>query len=167
MDEYIKQKPIRLANYDYAAPGAYFVTVCTYEKRCILSGITAGNRNDHARVDLSPVGRITEEQLMRIPRRFPCVTIDKFVIMPNHIHILLTRTGNETGGASPSLTTVVDAVRVFKSLATRLARPLISAPSLFQRSFYDHIVRNDEDYRNIWDYIESNPDKWSADCFYE
>ncbi len=102
MDEYIKRKPIRLANYDYAAPGAYFVTVCTYEKRCILSGITAGNRNDHARVDLSPVGRITEEQLMRIPRRFPCVTIDKYVIMPNHIHVLLTRTGNETGGACPS-----------------------------------------------------------------
>ena len=89
------------------------------------------------------------------------MTIDKYVIMPNHIHLILTLQAG-TGGASPS-PTVTQVVGTFKSMTTRLCE---GESKLFQRSFYDHVIRNDMDYQEIWTYIDQNPAKWAEDCFY-
>ena len=134
--KYPKRKPLRLKNYDYSAPGAYFVTICTAEKRCFLSTITVGDGTerlenatvwrfqqgrakpmDLARpvVKLTKLGCIIERQIEDIPKRFPTVTVDAYVIMPNHIHLLIslhrdpdredpTGRASLTGRASPSPT---------------------------------------------------------------
>ena len=115
-----KRKPIRLPDYDYSSPGAYFVTIWTHDRRCILSRITVGEGLAPPAVELSPVGQCVKEQLRALPKRYPAVHIDNYAIMPNHIHLLVSfHTGS--GGASPS-PTLFDVVRVLKFLSTRLSR---------------------------------------------
>ena len=154
------RKSPRLSNYDYSSAGVYFITICTKEKHCVLAQISVGEGLAPPVLTLLPFGKIADEQIHALARRFPSVTIDKYVIMPNHIHMLLTLA--ETGGASPS-PTVSSVIGVFKSLTTRACR--IGEP-LFQRSFHDHIVRTEKDYRMIWKYIDNNPAKWAEDRFY-
>ena len=167
MDPLPIRKQHRLASYDYSTPGTYFLTICTHNRRCVLSEIAAGEGLAPPVPALTEIGQIAEAQLLELPKRFPRVRIEKYVVMPNHIHMLLTLAEEKpAGGASPAPTSVVDVVRVYKSLTTRLSRPFFSGSVLFQRSFYDHIVRNDEDFRNIWDYIDGNPGKWSEDRFW-
>ena len=164
------RKPIRLKNYDYSAPGAYIITICTREKRCILSEIVKPDGRDVGEglappvVRLSAVGRVAEEQVLSLSSRFPGLSIDDYVIMPNHIHLLVSL-HRDPGGASPSPTAgtnVVNAVRTLKSLPARLS----GTGPLWQRSYYDHIIRNEDDYRQIAEYIEANPARWVEDRFY-
>ena len=91
-----KRKLIRLRAYDYSAPGAYFVTICTHDRRCILSSIAVGEGLAPPAVALTPIGQIVEEQIQAIPARYPAIGIEKYVIMPNHVHLILTVT--ESGG---------------------------------------------------------------------
>lgn len=154
-----KRKAPRLQGYDYSTPGAYFVTLCTWGKRSLLSQIVGEGLAPPA-VKLSRFGIVADEQIKAISSRFPTVRVDKYVIMPNHIHMLLVIEGS--GGASPS-PTIPHVVGVFKSLVTRLCG---CGPCLFQRSFHDHIIRGEEDYRKIWDYIDTNPARWESDCLY-
>ena len=155
-----KRKPTRLKNYNYGEKGAYFVTICTQNKRCILSNIV-GEGLAPPEIRLTAYGRVADQQIHQIASRYPRITVDHYVVMPNHIHMLLLVSG-ETGGSRPS-PTVIDAVRVFKSMTTRLCG---CGPGLFQRSFHDHVIRGDADYREIRDYIENNPLNWSNDRFY-
>ena len=167
------RKPIRLKNYDYSSPGAYFITVCTREKRCILSSIAAppgggvGEGLAPPAVILTGTGSLIEKQLLRLPKRFPDLTLDRYVIMPNHIHLLLTiKSGaGGAGGASPSPTTksdVAGAIGAFKSLCTHEWHRMGFTGPLWQRSFYDHIVRNEAEYREIAEYIDANPARWKS-----
>lgn len=151
-----ERKPTRLREYDYSSPGSYFITICTLNRECILSSINNGE------ITLTEIGIIAEQQILDIPRRFSTVIIDEYVIMPNHIHIILVISGNVPGGASPS-PTVSDMIRVIKSQTTRLSE---CSQKIFQRSFYDHVIRNEMDHTMIKDYIRNNPFKWQADCFY-
>ena len=164
------RKPMRLKDHDYSAPGAYFITVCTRDKRRILSGIekplgeTVGEGLAPPAVCLSASGRIVEEQIRALPARFPGLSVDRYVVMPNHVHLLISLS-HVSGGASPSPTrgsSMTDAVRTLKSLSSRLSG---SGP-LWQRSYYDHIVRNEDDYRQIAEYIDANPARWREDRFY-
>ena len=96
------------------------------------------------------------------------LSVDRYVIMPNHVHLLLTVHG-ASGGASPSPTDKTDVTAVigtFKSLTTRQWHTMGGTGPLWQRSYYDHIVRNEEDYRQIADYIKTNPARWSEDRFH-
>lgn len=140
--------------------GAYFITICVQSRRCILSRIV-GEGLAPPVAELTDIGRLAEEQLRRLPDRFPSVTVDKYVIMPNHIHLIL-ELQKGAGGASPS-PTVTQVIGAFKSLVTRLCG---GETKLFQRSFYDHIIRGEEDYQEIWEYIDQNPAKWQEDRFY-
>lgn len=155
-----KRRSTRLSRYTYSEPGAYFVTVCTQDRRCILSRIVGEGLAPPA-VKLTAYGRIADKQIRLIETRYPSIRVDHYVIMPNHIHLLCSISGR-TGGASPS-PTIMDAVRVFKSGTTRLCG---CGGKLFQRSFHDHIVRSEADYREIWTYIDTNPLKWREDRFY-
>ena len=155
-----KRRAARLGKYDYGQAGVYFVTICTQGRRCILSDIV-GEGLAPPVVKLTGYGKVAEEQIRQIEVRYPSIQVDRFVIMPNHIHMLLSVRG-ETGGASPS-PTVIDAIRAFKSQTTRICG---CGPNLFQRSFYDHVVRGEADYREICSYIDGNPLCWAEDRLY-
>ena len=104
MEELVRRKPTRLYRHDYSTPGAYFITVCTKNKEKILSNVGEGLAPPAPH--LSVYGKIAEQQLLNLEKRYPNVTLDKYVIMPNHIHMILVL--KETaGGASPSPTKIV------------------------------------------------------------
>lgn len=160
---FIERKPTRLANYDYSQNGAYFITLCVQERRPIFSRIAVGEGLAPPVTQLLPYGKAAKAQLLDLPNRYPGLSIDHFVIMPNHIHILLRL--NPSGGASPS-PTVSDIVCTFKSLTTRQCKTISPIEKLFQRSYYDHIIRDEQDYLIRWQYIDNNPAKWSEDSLY-
>ena len=85
-----KRKPIRLPDFDYSGPGAYFVTICTHDRRCILSRVTVGEGLAPPAVILSAVGQCVKEQILALPKRYPAVAIDNYMIMPNHVHLLVS-----------------------------------------------------------------------------
>lgn len=167
-----RRKTLRLKNFNYGTDGAYFITICTYNRVCTLSEIV-GEGLAPPSVQLTDYGIVLDEQIRLLHSRFPSVSVDNYVIMPNHVHLLFRLASiTDTGGASPSPTvhdgkttepTVIDVVRVLKSQSTRLCR---GTSKLFQRSFYDHVVRREDDYCRIWNYIETNPAKWKEDRFY-
>ena len=157
--EFPKRKAMRLPDFDYSSNGAYFVTICTHNRRCLLSDIV-GEGLAPPEIRLTQYGKIAEEEIISVQNRFPSVTIKNHVIMPNHIHLLIVL--EHTGGASPS-PTIVDVVRAFKSITTRRCH---CAGKLFQRSFHDHIIRSEKDYIDIWEYIDSNASKWIEDRYY-
>ncbi|MBP3372730.1 MAG: transposase [Clostridia bacterium] len=159
-----KRKPNRLQNYDYSNSGYYFVTVCTYEKRMLLSQIV-GQGLAPAENRLTEYGKIVQEELLALENRYANVRIDQFVVMPNHIHAIVVLQNDSAAGASPC-PTLSDVVCVFKSIATRRCRPAGFKGKFFQTSYYDHIIREREDYEKIWEYIEYNPIKWNDDRFY-
>ena len=159
------RKRNRLKDYDYASGGAYFVTICTHERRSVLSRVTVGEGLAPPAAALTPVGRIVEEQILSLADRYPAVAIDKYVVMPNHIHLIVS-IREDAGGARPS-PTLFDVVRVLKSLSTRMARPYLGKDPLFQRSYYEHVIRNERDYLEIWSYIDENPAKWAEDELFE
>ena len=159
-----KRKPNRLKNYDYSQNGAYFITICVQDRKPILSRIAVGEGLAPPETILLPFGKIVQEQLLDLQNRFQNISIDHYVIMPNHIHILMRL--NDAGRASPSPTTVSDIVRVFKSMTARECKKITPVDKLFQRSFYDHIIRDEYDYQTKWQYIDDNPKKWSEDSLY-
>ena len=108
-----KRKATRLKAYDYSLPGYYFITLCVQDRRCILSEISVGEGLAPPVVRLTGIGKLAEEQLQRIPERFTTAAVEKYVIMPNHIHLIL-RMKEGSGGASPS-PIVTQVVGVFKS----------------------------------------------------
>lgn len=141
----IRKSP-RLKGFDYGDYHYNFVTICTKEKCCHFGTL---NR-------LSAVGEIARVCLLNISDHFPDVKLDKWVIMPNHIHAILAVNG------SP-LPTVVGA---YKSAVTKIIHRSGQTMELWQASFYDHVIRNQADYERIWTYIDTNPTKWEQDCFY-
>ena len=147
-----KRKQNRLDDYDYSTAGKYFVTICTKNKAKILCDVVGGDAHIAPHVELTPYGKIVEKYLCSESR------VEKYVIMPNHIHLIVHLDGT-MWASSP--TTVSNIVRSFKVLVTKEV-----GTSLFQRSYHDHIIRDERDYREIWDYIEDNPRKWAEDCYY-
>ena len=160
MNNYPKRKPTRLKNYDYSSAGMYFVTICTQNKANYFSDIVVLNASEPATVQLTRFGKIAEEQIKAINSKYTDVDIENYVIMPNHIHMIISIFNDNEKNNCISVT---DVVRIFKSLTTRLCQ---IGPVIFQRSFYDHIIRNDTDYLRIRNYIENNPSKWEEDSLY-
>lgn len=157
---------MRLPDYDYAGDGYYFVTVCTKEKRCVLATVV-GEGLAPPKIRLFPAGQVVQEEVAQLSERFPHVTVDKYVIMPNHIHVILRLSA---GGASPSPTPSLPAILgAFKSLSTRTWNQTrgVAGEQLWQRSYYDHVIGNEEDYLRIWQYIDDNPAKWREDEYYQ
>ena len=173
------RKQIRLTCYDYSSPGAYFVTICTHEKRCILSDITVGALHEApAEVRLTEAGRCVQNVLEILPMRYPNLAVDKYVIMPNHVHILLQITKERAIRESPLqlqenapprkqvrslLDMAIGFLKMNSSKQIHIHRPDLT---VWQRSYHDHVIRNENDYREIWNYIDTNPARWRDDCFF-
>ncbi len=154
------RKRNRLENYDYSLAGAYFVTICSYSREKIFGNIVGEDIILPTTVQLTPAGKIVENSIKEINSHYPSVTVDKYVIMPNHIHLILVIGPDENGRiiSSPTLSTVVGQMK--RASAKNIGR------KVWQRSFHDHVIRNEHDYMEIWHYIDINPRKWRDDHFY-
>ena len=140
-----QRKKIRVGEYDYSQCGAYFVTICTQNRRPILSNIVG----DDAHIVPKRYGQIAEKYLKNTAE------IEKYVIMPDHIHMLIRLEEQGAEKRSPQASRIASIVRSIKTLTTKeIGEPI------FQRSYYDHVIRNQRDYNEIWEYIENNPRKW-------
>ena len=163
MENYLPQrKHPRLDHYDYSAAGAYYITICTQNRRCLLSHIV-GRGLDPTETVYTTYGNIAKEQLLLLEKRYPALKIDQYVIMPNHIHAILVL--EETAGASPR-PTITNIVCAYKSLTTRECKKARPIDKLFQTSFYEHVIRGQADYDEIAEYIVNNPKQWELDKLY-
>lgn len=161
-----KRKPTRLKNYDYSTNGAYFVTICTHNRKCILSDIVGDGVYDIPQINLTEYGNILEKYIAFMNSKYENVLIEKYVIMPNHIHMIIQINESTQSGMSQAPYPTANAIiPKFVSLFKRYCNREIGN-NIFQRSFHDHIIRNENDYLKIWNYIETNPVKWEEDCFY-
>ena len=156
--ELSKRKPNWLPEYDYSRAGYYFITVCTKDKEPLLwlpsVGATCG------RPPLSPLGLIVEEELLHLDSVYANIRLDKFVIMPNHIHLILM-IGSDGCGRPQVAPTISRVMKQFKGAVTKRA-----GLPLWQKSFHDHVIRNESDYLRIWQYMDTNPLKWEEDRYH-
>ena len=157
-----KRKHPRLDHYDYSTAGAYFITICTQNRQCLLSRIV-GRGLAPAEIQYTAYGQIAQKQLLLLEQRYPSLKIDQYVIMPNHIHAILLL--EEAAGASPR-PTIMDIICAYKSLTTRQCKKVLPIDKLFQSSFYEHVIRGPEDYNEIAEYIVNNPKQWELDKLY-
>ncbi|MEM3554650.1 MAG: transposase [Candidatus Micrarchaeaceae archaeon] len=194
------RRSIRLPGYDYTQPGAYFVTLVTQDRECLFGEIVDGEMH------LNDAGHVAERCWRDIPAHFPHITLDVFVIMPNHVHGILWIVGDDMAGAknfsphprtrgenagddpgddmavgaknfsplpppppTPSLPprgtskTIGSVVRGFKIGVTKWFRQNTSIYTVWQRNYYEHIIRDEEDLRRIRQYIRDNPARWAMD----
>ena len=165
-DEFPARKRNRLKNYDYSSPGAYFVTICTKDRRNLFwdkkqpdfVGEDIILPSDAVR--LSTYGEIAETAVKAIPEHYKDVELLQYVIMPNHIHMILF-IPYDNGRMISSPTSIVTVVGQMKrSVSKRIGE------SVWQRSFHDHVIRNKNDYDEIVKYICENPIRWQYDCLY-
>ncbi len=147
------RKVIRLPHFDYSGAHSYFITVCAYQKACLFSRIS-GKRNP--RVCLTPIGSFVRDQILCISEKYPSVSVDRFIVMPNHVHMILRFLPTDNLSA-PSLP---DVMRSWKAQTSFYAKRDFGAAPLFQRSYYEHIIRNREDRRQCALYILYNPINW-------
>ena len=155
-----KRKRNRLSEYDYTTPNAYFITVCTQNRRNLFWKNVGAITDRPCNVPLTNLGKIVQQSIEDIPRYYPAVSVDHFVIMPNHIHLLL-QIQTDADGRSLIAPTISTVVRLMKGAASKQA-----GFSVWQKGFYDHVVRSQRDYLDIWNYIEGNPGKWEEDVLY-
>ena len=159
-EKYPKRKHPRLKQYDYSLPGYYYVTIHNERNAPYLSKVGRGLAPAAAVLKLTSQGQVAQCQLQVLQERYPSVSVEKYVIMPNHIHMILRLMG-ETAGASPR-PTLPEIVGTYKSLVTRLCNQSDQTPGrkLFQTSFYETVLRDERMYQDCWRYIEGNPSKW-------
>ena len=163
-DQLPKRKENRLRCYDYTEDGVYFLTICTDRRRPILSQIVDRSipLPDHVyepvpEIVLSEIGSVAEELIQDIPNRYDGVCADAYVIMPNHIHMLLQveRKGGRAMPVPTGAPSISHIIQQFKGAVTKRAKAVV-----WQSHFYDHVIRNETDYLACLRYIEENPLKW-------
>ena len=161
-NELPKRKRLRLDEFDYNSPGAYFVTICTHNRINIFSRIEPANNE----LKISKYGQIVDWYINNIPKRYG-IQIENYVIMPNHIHLLVLISEREIRESPLQSRSVLSKfVGYIKMNSTKQIHALGNNMNVWQRGYHDHIVRNREDFQNIFNYICVNPDRWESDCMY-
>jgi putative transposase len=174
------RRSIRLPGYDYTSPGAYFVTICVRGRECLLGEIVDGEMR------LNEWGRIAAESWQWLGQQYPYVSLDAWVIMPNHMHGIIVIHEDDTvhadGGSrddsriaptriAPTIAAVKKRkplgrlVGAFKTVSTKHINQLRDMPGVpfWQRNYWEHIVRNDTSLNRIREYIQNNPARWIED----
>ena len=176
-------KPVRrnarLAGFDYAQDGAYFVTMVTHGRACMFGDVVAGE------IQVNPAGEMVDAVWRELPAHYPGVGVDWYVVMPNHFHgiVVLTSANNNAVGAGspgpdrgnentaggetpplprPSLPNIVAYFKYETTKRVNVQRGTAGA-RLWQRSYYDHIIRDDDDLTRAREYIALNPARWADD----
>jgi putative transposase len=171
------RRSIRLKHYDYASLGAYFVTICTYNRQCLFGQITDG------KMVLNDAGREVEHCWNEIPAHFPHVALDEFVVMPNHVHGIIVITVGVRHAVplpnpvqpksehfqKPIAGSIPTIIRSFKSAVTKRINQTRKTPgvTLWQRNYYERIIRNENEMNTIRQYIINNPLNWRSDENYK
>ena len=150
MDKLPKRKSPRKKGYDYSLGGAYFITICTFNKKKILSKITRETNNYEPKVELTRIGKQIEECLNNIQSIYDGYEVGDYIIMPNHIHFIVYSYSNDNE--------IYSLIKKIKTYTTYLY-----GAKLWQRSFYDHIIRTEKDFKQISKYIYDNPSRWIYD----
>ena len=176
------RRSIRLKGYDYAQPGAYFVTIVTQDRACLFGAVADGE------VQLNNAGQIAKAAWDELPARFPSVRLDAFIVMPNHVHGIImvgaqfiapqktppTNVGAQFivppdgfGATNPGVMnhapTLGEMVRAYKAASTRLIRQAGTTDFAWQRNYYEHVVRDEESLNRIRQYVLDNPARWAFD----
>ena len=164
------RRSLRLPKYDYASVGKYFITICAYQRQCLFGEILGGEMQS------SEFGEVVQRCWQAIPIHFPNVQLDEFVVMPNHIHgVIFITDSDRRGMALPcpydrkfgkpiagSLPTIIGS---FKSAVTKHINQIRNMPEtpVWQRNYYEHIIRNETALQHVQHYIQSNPLAWKQD----
>lgn len=186
------RRSIRLKGYDYSKAGAYFITICCEGRICRFGEIVVGAGLAPAQMILNEFGLIAQNEWMKLAERFANFELDVFQIMPNHMHgiIVLNDVGagftpaqndgisqnemknddNIRAGASPA-PTIADIVGAYKSLVANECLDIYKSKNemmgkFWQRNYHEHIIRNEQSYQTISNYIVNNPANWNDDKFY-
>lgn len=146
------RKSVRLQNYDYSQNGCYFVTVCVQDHKPILSSVVGGDALIAPQIKLTEIGKIVEKHIQKIDVVYADVTVENYIIMPNHLHLLLFIDGFGDGTMRASSPTNLSTV--IRSLKTFITREV--GKNIWQRSFYDEIIKNETHFLHAWEYIEYN-----------
>ncbi len=172
MPKLLTRKRIRIKHYNYSESGYYFVTVCSNNRENIFGEynkyVGAGLVSARNNIKLSEIGRIIDNQWNNIPNQFDNIKLDKYIIMPNHIHGIIIINDMNRAETSPA-PTLSDIICSFKSKSTLeylnyLKQNNIQMPMhIWQRSFYDHVIRNERSLNAIRNYIANNPENWEND----
>ena len=180
MEKWQNRKTTRLPGYDYSTEGAYFLTLCTENRQCLLSrivgtGVPDGpcTHNpslvgtgvlDGPKIQLLPFGKIAEKYIKQLNDFYDHITVDSYVIMPNHIHILLSVKDRGPSG-TPVPTAQNSVVARFVSTLKRFCNKEYGK-NIWQYRSYDHIIRDQRDFDRHLQYIHENPFGWEKDEFY-
>lgn len=157
-----KRKPTRLNNYSYSNDGSYFITVCTKDKQKLLCDIVGFGACDEPKIILKSHGLIAEKYINLMNCKYNNLFIDKYVIMPNHIHFLITIQNSEnTNGSSQASNPTNEIIPKFISLFKRYCNREYG-DNIWQKSYNDHIIRGEKDYMEIWEYIDTNTYRWAV-----
>ncbi len=180
MKELPVRKHPRLTDYDYSAKGAYFITFCVKDRHELLGKLVGRdapgaptsklNAPGAPTVKLSEHGRIIDREIMKTPSYYTNVFIDKHVVMPNHVHMIIIvadgapKASNLTTGAPGASRPTM----LIPSIISAIKRKTNKAFGfdMWQTSYHDHIIRNEDEYNHIWHYIDENPAKWAEDEYY-
>ncbi len=161
-----RRRSVRLEGYDYRQPGAYFVTICAYRWEPLFGEVIDGE------LSLNPLGRIVDREWRRTAKMRGDVELDEYVIMPNHMHGILMITDDSRGGSRTAPTTntrkpLGRLIGAFKTVSTKSINPLRNTPGqpVWQRNYYEHVIRNDNALNRIRAYIHYNPAKWHLDPY--
>ncbi len=174
MNGKVSRKTLRLQNFDYSSNGMYFVTICTYGKESYFGKIVDGN------MQLSPLGKIAEEEIhiTNSKRAYQYIEIQKFVVMPNHIHMIiqifkpdLYHEYQKEAFSRPTSESLSAVLRSYKSAVTKRIHEtytdMNSPYKVWQPRYFDNVIRNEKAYLKIWEYIDTNPSRWEEDKFYK
>ena len=181
------RRSIRLRRYDYSRQGAYFVTICTQNRECLFGNIR------HNEMVLNQAGEMAGKTWNNLSVKCPGIVIDEYIVMPNHVHGIICIVGaplvgalslelqmggidragtrpDRRAGTRPAPTSLGDVVGIFKSITTHKYSMNVNANywppftgKLWQRNYYEHIIRNEDELNRIRDYIENNPLQWVND----
>ena len=149
------RRSIRLPGYDYSHAGAYYVTIVAHERECLFGTVSDGKMN------LNLYGQIVQSVWSELPKHYRNIELDAFCVMPNHVHAIINLIEDDLSKPQP----LSEIVRAFKSFSARRINVLRKKTGIpvWQRNYYEHIVRNNEDYLAICDYIQNNPTNWQMD----
>ena len=154
-----KRKSPRLPGYDYSTNGAYFITICTKEKKPIFGPVGADSIS----------ARMVARTFLDTISRYPQVNAPIYTVMPNHFHAIIVSERADMESA-PTISQIIQSFKRYSTVEyVKLVKDGTVPPfdeKIWQRSFYDHVIRDEAGYLKIWNYIEGNPSKWEEDCFY-
>lgn len=150
-----KRKNIRLNDYNYSSNGAYFITICTKNKENLLwKNVGANCVRPLDQLPLSKIGIVVENEIHKLNTVYENIKVDKYQIMPNHIHLIIF-IYEDSNGRTQFAPTISRIIKQFKGSITKQIEF-----SIWQKSFYDRIIRNEKEYQEVWNYIHNNPLKY-------